>query len=130
MYPKFHLQAQRQLVNPFWRLQANAWLRSRLNWAEKCTDRFPDVDIDYTTDGVMTAMRFSRQGQSCTAGSRLFIHESIKDKFLEVLTAKLKKMRVGDPLAEETDAGTVVNARQFERVSTYIQERSHANRRH
>ena len=83
---------------------------------------FPDVDIDYTSDGVMTAMRFSRQGQSCTAGSRLFVHESIKDKFLEVLTAKLKKMRVGDPLAEETDAGTVVNARQYERVSTYIQE--------
>ncbi|WP_411028762.1 aldehyde dehydrogenase family protein, partial [Salmonella sp. s59944] len=51
---------------------------------------FPDVDIDYTTDGVITAMRFSRQGQSCTAGSRLFLHESIAEKFLEVLKTKLK----------------------------------------
>ena len=83
---------------------------------------FPDVDLDYTTDGVMTAMRFSRQGQSCTAGSRLFVHESIADKFLEMLTTKLKKMRVGDPLDEANDTGSVVNAKQFDRVSTYIRE--------
>ena len=83
---------------------------------------FPDVDINYVTDGVITAMRFSRQGQSCTAGSRLFVHESIAKEFLAVLTDKLKKLRVGDPLNEETDAGTVVNAKQFQRVSTYIRE--------
>lgn len=83
---------------------------------------FPDVDTDFTTDGVMTAMRFSRQGQSCTAGSRLFVHESIADKFLDTLTTKLKKMRVGDPLDETNDAGPVVNAKQFDRVSSYIRE--------
>ncbi len=83
---------------------------------------FPDVDLDYTTDGVITAMRFSRQGQSCTAGSRLFVHESIAEAFLEMLTGKLKRMRVGNPLDEVNDAGTVVNAKQFDRVSTYIRE--------
>ncbi|MDN4016414.1 aldehyde dehydrogenase family protein [Zwartia panacis] len=88
---------------------------------------FPDVDIDYTTDGVITAMRFSRQGQSCTAGSRLFLHESIAEKFLEVLKTKLKRLRVGDPLAEETDAGSVVNAKQYERVSSYIREAIESN---
>lgn len=56
-------------------------------------------------DGVITAMRFSRQSQSCTAGSRLFVHDSIADEFLARLTDKLKHMRIGDPLDEETDAG-------------------------
>ncbi|NDY82943.1 aldehyde dehydrogenase family protein [Orrella sp. NBD-18] len=83
---------------------------------------FPDVDLDYTTDGVITAMRFSRQGQSCTAGSRLFVHESIADAFLEKLIGKLKKLKVGDPLNEENDAGSLVNAKQFARVKGYIQE--------
>lgn len=83
---------------------------------------FPDIDLDYTTDGVISAMRFSRQGQSCTAGSRLFLHESIADKFLALLIDKLKRMRVGNPLDDATDAGAVVNAKQFNRVSTYIRE--------
>ena len=82
----------------------------------------PDVDLDYTADGVITAMRFTRQSQSCTAGSRLFLHESIADSFLATLTDKLKKMRVGDPLSEETDTGSLVNAKQFSRVCSYVQE--------
>lgn len=83
---------------------------------------FPDVDEDYVTDGVISAMRFSRQGQSCTAGSRLYLHESIADSFLARLTDRLKKMRVGDPLDEKTDAGTIVNEKQFKRVSAYVRE--------
>ena len=83
---------------------------------------FPDVDEDFSTDGVITAMRFSRQGQSCTAGSRLFLHESIADSFLARLTDKLKRMRLGDPLDESTDAGTLVNEKQFKRVSAYVRE--------
>jgi betaine-aldehyde dehydrogenase len=83
---------------------------------------FPDVEQDFTTDGVITAMRFSRQSQSCTAGSRLFVHESIADEFLAQLTDKLKRMRIGDPLDEKTDAGTLVNEKQFKRVSSYVRE--------
>jgi acyl-CoA reductase-like NAD-dependent aldehyde dehydrogenase len=82
----------------------------------------PDVDHNFTADGVITAMRFTRQGQSCTAGSRLFLHESIADSFLATLTDKLKKLRVGDPLSEQTDTGALVNAKQFNRVSSYVQE--------
>lgn len=82
----------------------------------------PDVDLDYTTTGVISAMRFSRQGQSCTAGSRLFVHESIAQPFMAALVDKLKKLKVGSPVDEATDAGTVVNKKQFERVSAYIRE--------
>ncbi len=65
-------------------------------------------------------MRFTRQGQSCTAGSRLFLHESIADDFLAKLASKLSKLRVGDPLDEATDMGAIASKRQFEKVCGYI----------
>jgi betaine-aldehyde dehydrogenase len=47
---------------------------------------FPDADDDGTADGVIAGMRVTRQGQSCTAGSRLFLHRSIFESFLARLT--------------------------------------------
>ena len=44
---------------------------------------YPDADEDWAVDGIINAMRFTRQSQSCTAGSRLFLHEDIFDSFLE-----------------------------------------------
>ena len=89
---------------------------------------FPDVDLDYTAESVITAMRFTRQGQSCTAGSRLFVHESISDQFLDKLVSKLKNIKVGNPLDETTDAGSLVNAKQFMRVTNYIREAMESNK--
>ena len=83
---------------------------------------FPDSDSDAVADGVISGMRFTRQGQSCTAGSRLFLHESIYDSFLGRLTSKLAAMRVGDPLDEATDMGAIINRKQFDRVCSYIEE--------
>jgi betaine-aldehyde dehydrogenase len=83
---------------------------------------FPDADSDRTADGVIAGMRFARQGQSCTAGSRLFLHESIFDSFLARLAAKLGKMKVGDPLDESNDMGAIVSRQQFESVYRYIDE--------
>jgi len=88
---------------------------------------FPDVDLDFTTDGVITAMRFSRQGQSCTAGSRVYVHESIADKFLDKLVGKLKKFQIGNALDEKTDAGSLVNLKQFNRVCSYVKEAMQAH---
>ena len=83
---------------------------------------FPDADEDRTVDGVISGMRFTRQGQSCTAGSRLFLHERIFDSFLAKLAKKLAGLRIGDPLDEATDMGPIVNRRQFERVCGFIDE--------
>lgn len=81
---------------------------------------FPDVDVEATVAEVITAMRFSRQGQSCTAGTRLFVHEDVADEFVAALSATLSHWRVGNPLADDTDAGAIVNERQFNRVNEYI----------
>jgi betaine-aldehyde dehydrogenase len=83
---------------------------------------FPDAADERTAEGVIAAMRFARQGQSCTAGSRLFVHESVFDPFLETLASKLAKMKVGDPLDEANDMGAIVSRQQFEKVVGYIDE--------
>jgi acyl-CoA reductase-like NAD-dependent aldehyde dehydrogenase len=86
---------------------------------------FPDADNEKTADGVIAAMRFARQGQSCTAGSRLFLHKAVFDSFLDKLATKLGKLKVGDPLEETNDMGAIVSRQQFDRVVGFIGEGSH-----
>jgi betaine-aldehyde dehydrogenase len=83
---------------------------------------FPDADEARTVDGVISGMRVTRQGQSCTAGSRLFLHRSIFESFLTKLAAKLATLKIGDPLDEATDMGAIINRKQFERVCSYIED--------
>ena len=86
---------------------------------------WPDSLDDATVDGVLTAMRFTRQGQSCTAGSRLFLHEDIHDEFLERVVQRLSTLVVGNPLDELTDMGALINRKQFDRVCDYITDGVH-----
>ena len=71
------------------------WPTSPWSWAARArtsssrTRPTPD-NIDATAAGVLTAMRFTRQGQSCTAGSRLFVHADVYDDFLAVLVEKVQ----------------------------------------
>jgi betaine-aldehyde dehydrogenase len=83
---------------------------------------FPDGNDDATVANVINGMRFIRQGQSCTAGSRLFLHESIFDSFLEKLVAKLRAFKIGEPLDESTQMGAIVNENQYNKVVAYISE--------
>ncbi len=83
---------------------------------------FPDADEEWVAEGVVAAMRFARQGQSCTAGSRLFLHARIYDSFMAKFVEKLEAMKVGDPLDESTDIGAIVNAKQHDQVCGYIEE--------
>lgn len=84
---------------------------------------FPDaVEDEGILDGLMLSSRFARQGQSCTAGSRLFLHEDIYDEMLEKLAARLGAMKVGDPLDESTDMGAVINQSQFDQIDDYLRQ--------
>ena len=82
---------------------------------------FPDADEDWVVDGIIASMRFTRQSQSCTAGSRLFLHRTVFDGFLDKLVGK-EKLVIGDPLDEGTDIGSIINAKQFGRVCGYVQD--------
>jgi len=81
---------------------------------------FPDANDDVTVANVINGMRIVRQGQSCTAGARLFLHESIFDSFLEKLVAKMGGFKIGEPLDETTQVGAIVNKTQYQTVLSYI----------
>jgi phenylacetaldehyde dehydrogenase len=84
---------------------------------------YPDAAADdATVDGVIAAMRFARQGQSCTAGSRLYVHEDVYDDFVRRLHGRLSALVVGDALDERSDAGALISRRQYERVRSYVGE--------
>ena len=83
---------------------------------------YPDADEDWAVDGIINAMRFTRQSQSCTAGSRLFLHEDIFDSFLKKLEKKTTALKIGDPLDEASDIGTIINNKQYTKVCKYVQD--------
>ncbi|HYC04427.1 MAG TPA: aldehyde dehydrogenase [Azospirillaceae bacterium] len=64
---------------------------------------------------------FFNQGEVCNAGSRLLVHESIKDAFIEKVVAYGQKWQPGDPLDPETRMGAMVDVKQTERVMGYIE---------
>jgi acyl-CoA reductase-like NAD-dependent aldehyde dehydrogenase len=80
---------------------------------------FADADLDAAADAaVFTA--FMNQGQTCTAGTRLLLHESIAETFLDRVRDRMERVVVGDPLQATTHLGPVVSAAQFERVRDYL----------
>jgi acyl-CoA reductase-like NAD-dependent aldehyde dehydrogenase len=83
---------------------------------------YRDANEDWVVDGVIAAMRFTRQSQSCTAGSRLFLHADIFDSFLDKLRHRTALLKLGDPLDEATDIGSIINEKQFRKVCAYIEE--------
>ena len=83
---------------------------------------FADCDFERTVMGAVTSMRFTRQGQSCTAASRIYVERPIFERFVAALGAKVDAMRMGDPLDEATDIGTIISRDQFDKVRGFIEE--------
>ena len=81
-----------------------------------------DADVDRAVDGAITGMRFTRQGQSCTAASRIFVHESVQEAFVDKLAAKVDAMTIGEPMDDGTDIGSIISPQQYEKVTGYIRD--------
>ena len=78
---------------------------------------FPDVDIERAALATVDAMNFRRgQGQSCGSPSRVYVHASIHDAYVEQLKMLVEAMVVGDPLERETDMGPLAYKAHYERV--------------
>lgn len=80
---------------------------------------FADADIDAAVAGAEFGLFFN-QGQCCCAGSRLFVEQSIHDKFVEKVVARAKTRKVGDPFDLETTQGPQVDSDQFNKILGYI----------
>src|SRR5262249_44546189 len=71
-------------------------------------------------NGSLFAIYYSA-GQSCEARSRLLVHESIYDRFVEQFVAKAARLKVGDPLDPATQVGALISPAQWERVHGYVE---------
>jgi len=82
---------------------------------------FDDADIDSAVGGAMLA-NFYSTGQVCSNGTRVFVHESIRDAFAEKLVKRTEAMSIGDPMDPATQMGPLVSAEHFKKVEKYFKE--------
>ncbi|XP_056169636.1 benzaldehyde dehydrogenase, mitochondrial-like isoform X2 [Syzygium oleosum] len=78
-----------------------------------------EADIDQAVELAHLALFFN-QGQCCVAGSRTFVHESVYDEFVEKAKARAMKRVVGDPFKPGVEQGPQIDAKQFEKIRSYI----------
>lgn len=82
---------------------------------------YPDADMERAVDGAVRGMNFTWCGQSCGSTSRLFLHESIHDRFVDQMIALLgQRHRPGLATHMDTTMGALINRTQYERSLSYI----------
>ncbi|KAF6030001.1 hypothetical protein EB796_011692 [Bugula neritina] len=81
---------------------------------------FPDAEIDDAVTGAMLG-NWMTQGQVCSNGTRVYVHRSILNSFVEKLVKRTKAMKIGNPMEEDTRVGAMISQEHAERVLEYIQ---------
>ncbi len=81
---------------------------------------FEDADIKRAVRGVTTGIYYN-QGQMCTAGSRVLVHESIHQQFMDAFITAVKKIQTGSPFEKTSRMGALVSESQLKRVSDYVE---------
>lgn len=81
---------------------------------------FPDADIDAACNGIIAGI-FAATGQTCIAGSRLIVHESLQEEIVRRLAGRAKTIRLGDPLDPATEMGPLANASQLQTVLGFVE---------
>ena len=80
---------------------------------------FDDADLESAVNGSVAGI-FAATGQSCVAGSRLYLHDDIADAFLDKMTAIAKNIRIGDPQADETEMGPLATQGQMDHIEAQV----------
>ncbi|MDF1719076.1 MAG: betaine-aldehyde dehydrogenase [Minwuia sp.] len=80
---------------------------------------FADANLDDAVSAAMLA-NFYTQGEICTNGTRVFVHRSIRDAFLEQLVRRTEAMIVGDPKDPATHVGAMISAAHLDKVMDYV----------
>ncbi|MFT8587241.1 betaine-aldehyde dehydrogenase [Acetobacter papayae] len=81
---------------------------------------FEDADIDNAVSAALLA-NFYSAGEICSNGTRVFVHVSIRDRFLAALKARVEKIRVGAPLDPQSQMGSLISQGHMEKVLEYIE---------
>ena len=80
---------------------------------------FPDADLDAAANGIIAGV-FAATGQTCMAGSRVVVHESVAEALVEKVVARAKTIKIGDPLDPETEMGPVATDKQYDTVLSHF----------
>ncbi|BAN26180.1 aldehyde dehydrogenase [Caballeronia insecticola] len=80
---------------------------------------YADADLDHAVNGVLYGI-FSSSGESCIAGSRLFVERRVYGEFMARLVEGARKLRVGDPSRENTQMGPLITAQHRESIEKYV----------
>ena len=80
---------------------------------------FEDADLDAAVEGLVDSIWFN-QGQVCCAGSRLLVQESVQERFLNKLKARMDNLRLGSPLDKSMDIGALVDPIQRQRIAGLV----------
>ena len=80
-----------------------------------------DADVEAAAKSC-AAGGFVNTGQSCNSVQRVIVHEAVADDVVAVLTAEAQRLRLGDPLDEQTDVGTLVNRNSAMRIESWLNE--------
>nr|WP_305822490.1 aldehyde dehydrogenase family protein [Massilia brevitalea] len=81
---------------------------------------FDDADLDAAVEGLVDSIWFN-QGQVCCAGSRLLVQESVYDRFITKVKARMQNLRVGSPLDKSNDIGALVDPVQQQRIHGLVE---------
>src|SRR5205823_14242700 len=81
---------------------------------------FAEADWEAAVDGALFGV-FINQGEVCSAGSRILVEKKIYSKFVESMTEKAKRIKLGPPTDRETKMGPLVSKEQHDRVSSYLE---------
>jgi aldehyde dehydrogenase (NAD+) len=82
---------------------------------------FDDADVEGAVNGII-AGNFGATGQSCVAGSRVFIQSSIREQILEKLVERAGQICIGDPLGEDTQVGPLCTREQLDHISESVED--------
>ncbi len=80
-----------------------------------------DADIEFAVTRAIYGA-FGQVGQSCISVQRIYVHEKVYDQFIRKYQAAIKRIRIGDPLKDDTDLGPMVDTESAERTERWIQE--------
>jgi acyl-CoA reductase-like NAD-dependent aldehyde dehydrogenase len=81
----------------------------------------PSADVESAAKKVSVA-GFSHAGQSCISTQRIYVHESVRERFLDALVPLVEGLTVGDPLEEATDVSALISTGERDRVQSWVDE--------
>ena len=82
---------------------------------------FDDADLEKAAEGLI-ASKYRNAGQTCVCANRVYVQDSIKDKFLEIFVQKVAELTVGNGMDEGVDIGPLINKKALEKVQALLKD--------